>query len=49
MAVGLAGKLSSIIFGAGQLSRIARSSSAKKSPSGVSFTWRTSAPAMTTP
>ena len=47
--VGFDGKLMISIFGFGNDSRIARSSSSKKSTSGVIRTWRMSAPAMTGP
>ncbi len=48
-AVGLLGKPTTIIFGFGSVSRIARSSSAKKSTPGVIRTERMSAPAMIAP
>jgi len=45
----IAGKLSTSIFGFGQAFLMDFSSSAKKSPSGTSGTWRMSAPAITKP
>ena len=49
IAVGLLGKPRIIIFGLGIDSRIARSSSSKKSTPGVIRTERMSAPAITAP